>query len=252
MLARMRSTLVASVFAAVTAVSGCNQSTESPGADAGVMPDAVYVVPPDFADRDAAGTLTFHITDDESGKPLPVRVLVTAVPPTPAPRFDRTPGGQVTNGDTGTVVAAGVIGAPEGVMLIKGQAELTMEPGSYDLFITHGPEWEADQRRVTISAANSTAVEAALRRSVDTRGWMAADLHVHTSRSYDSKLQNDSRVVSEVSVGVEMIVTTDHNVLTDLTPEVEQFDYQEIARAFVGDEYNFVEGHGGAYPMPYD
>jgi hypothetical protein len=61
-----------------------------------------------------------------------------------------------------------------------------------------------------------------------------------------------SRVVSEVSVGVELIVTTDHNIASDLQPEVEALGYGPLARAIVGDEFNFAEGHGGVYPVPYD
>ena len=75
---------------------------------------------------------------------------------------------------------------------------------------------------------------------------------MHTRRSYDAFIDLADRVLSEVAVGVELIVTTDHNIASDLQPEVEALGYGQLARAIVGDEFNFAEGHGGVYPMPYD
>src|SRR5206468_3604789 len=124
--------------------------------------------------------------------------------------------------------------------------------GTYDIMVTHGPEWEADQRRVTVADREVVRIDSALRHSVDTRGWLAADLHIHTTRSFDSKIQLDTRVVSEVAVGVELVVATDHNVYTDLQPVIEQLGYESLARGIVGDEFNFLEGHGGLYPVKYD
>lgn len=234
---------LASVLAA-----GCG---DDGGAADAAPADASFVPAPDLADPARAGSLRIRVTDEESGLALPSRVLLQPLGNTPPVRFDRLPSGELTNGLVGTKVSRDVIGAPEGVLLLFGAAELTLDPGSYDLFITHGPEWEADERRVTVEAGKATSVEAKLRHSVDTRGWLAADLHVHAGRSFDSRLQHEARVISEVGVGVELIVATDHNVITDLQPDIEALGYQDVARAIIGDEFNFAEGHGGAYPMPY-
>ena len=215
-----------------------------PGHDAGA--------PPDLEPPQGVGTVLVNALDDDTGLPLPARVLVTAVPPTPSVRFDVDERGRPVNGEFGVRLSPGVIGAPEGVLLVSGSGWFDVPAGTYDLFITRGPEWEADERRVGVVKDHSIRIDSPLRRTVDTSGWLAADLHVHTARSFDSRIPVEDRVVSEVAVGVEVIVATDHNVFSDLQPDVDLFGYHALARAFVGDEFNFWEGHGGAYPMPYD
>ena len=232
---------------------GCDPPPQHGTIDA-VPPPPIDAGPPeaDAGNRSGVGSLELVVTDDETGLTLPSRVLITAVPPTPPIRFDVNARGMVLNGETAASVAPGVMGAPEGVMLYSGAGSMRIPAGTYELFITHGPEWEADTRKVTIGPRDTIRIESALRHSVDTAGWLAADLHVHTARSYDSQLQLDARVISEVAVGVQLIVTTDHNIVTDLQPLIEVLGYRDVARAIVGDEFNFFEGHGGAYPMMYD
>jgi hypothetical protein len=235
------------------ALSACEAPPKGPpgGADLIALAD-LGAGGQDLGPGQGSGLLRVSALDDETGQPMPARVIVTAVGPTPAVRFDYNLQGKIVNGDFGVGLAPGVIGAPEGVLLVGGDGAWPVPAGTYDVFVTRGPEWEAEEKRVTITGKTNAAVVAMLRHSVDTRGWLAADLHVHTGRSYDSRIQVEDRVVTEVAVGVELIVTTDHNVLSDLQPDVELFGYGRIARAIVGDEFNFYEGHGGAYPMPYD
>ncbi len=228
--------------------SGCGQMAMEAPADLGpTEPNDLAMVRPDGSI--GSGYLRLIVTDDQTGLPLPARVLLKGVPPTATPEFDK--GGKL--GKNGTPIGLGVLGAPDGLILPVGDGALPLVAGTYDLFVTHGPEWEAHTQRITLDGKANLTVHAPLRHSVDTRGWMAADLHVHTGRSFDAKgMRVDDRVISEVAVGVEVIVSTDHNVLTDLQPEVEHLGYQQVARAIVGDEFNFKPGHGGAYPMPFD
>jgi hypothetical protein len=215
-----------------------------PPRDAGARPD---LEPPQ-----GVGSIWLSVLDVDTGLPIPARAIITAVAPTPPVRLDVNSQGMPADGRYGVNIAPGVIGAPEGVLLVAGSGGFQLPAGDYDLMLTHGPEWEADQRTITITRDQNLMVTASLRHSVDTTGWLAADLHVHTARSFDSRIQVEDRVVTEVAVGVEVIVATDHNVLSNLQPDVELFGYGSLARAIVGDEFNFYEGHGGAYPMPYD
>jgi hypothetical protein len=225
----------------------------APQRDAGAPADAA--APPADAALPPVGSGYLRIValDDETQRPLPARAVIAALPPTPPVRFDYDPvTGACLNGTDGANIAPAVIGAPEGVLLVAGDGAVALPPGDYRVTVTHGPEWENTTEDVTLTSDRDVVVTAPLRHSVDARGWLSADTHIHTARSFDCKVGLKTRVVSEVAVGVGLIITTDHNVLSNLQPTVEDLGYARLARAIVGDEFNFKEGHGGAYPMPYD
>jgi hypothetical protein len=200
-------------------------------------------------------TIIFNVTDRDTGLPMPSRVIFR---PPPAMGFSdniRSGTWEVNsrNSATGAVVADGVVGSPEGLLLATGFGRVPVPPGSYELFITRGPEYEAADLHLDIKDGEVRRVDAELDRSVDTRGWMAADLHVHTKSSFDSTFPLDRRVISMTSNGVELIVSTDHNVSIDLAPVIAGLGYgEDLVGSVVGDEFNFVSGHGGAYPVTFN
>ncbi len=201
------------------------------------------------------GNLLITVDDEDTNAPVPARVIFR--PPPGSGFADSLTSGTVNplsaGSYTGSQVSPGVIGSPEGVLLANGRGVVPVPAGTYQLFITRGPEYEAVQRTVTVAAGGAEVVQATLVRSVDTRGWLAADMHVHTGRSFDSALLPERRVISMVTNGVEVVVATDHNVFTDLGPVAAGLGYgADLIGTIVGDEFNFAEGHGGAYPMPYD
>ncbi|HZS40862.1 MAG TPA: CehA/McbA family metallohydrolase [Polyangia bacterium] len=206
-------------------------------------------------DGDAGlGHLWFNVTDGDTLAAVPSRVIFR--PPPAAGFADSITSGTFdvhsAGGAMGAVVGPGVLGSPEGVLLVNGQGRVPVPPGTYSLFITRGPEYEAVETTVTIAAGDSQTVNAQLTRSVDTRGWLSADLHVHVNRSKDSQLAADRRIISLVTNDVEIIVPTDHNINTDLAPELAALGYGQYAGTLVGNEFNFHEGHAGAYPVLYD
>ena len=201
------------------------------------------------------GHLWFTVTDHDAQLPLPARVVFR--PPPGAGFADSITSGTYDpsspGGATGAAVGPGVVGTDEGVLLQSGQGVVPVPPGKYKLFFTAGPEYESYETTVTVADGESRMVLADLDHSVDTGGWLSADLHVHTERSFDSKLLLERRVISMVTSGVDLIVTSDHNVLTDLSPVITSLGYgPETVGALVGNEFNFGYGHGGAYPVPYD
>lgn len=219
----------------------------------------------DLAPPHGSGLVTITVLDLQAGMLVPARVIISAVAPTPAVNFDLDPHtgapphgkkGQPLPGAYGFELSPGVLGAPEGLLLQNGAGTFRLPAGTYDLSITRGLEYEMDQRRITVDDLSNVVINSQLSRSVDTTGWLGADLHVHSGRSFDSLIPLDQRVISEVAVGVEVIVATDHNGLTDFGPTLASLGYDtfgaRLAKSVVGDEYNFALGHGGAFPMPFD
>jgi hypothetical protein len=199
--------------------------------------------------------LWFNVTDGDTQLPTPSRVIFR---PSPGAGFadSITSGTQdplSPGGSTGAVVGPGVLGSPEGVLLVDGQGWVPVPPGTYGLFITRGPEYEAVETQVTVKAGETQTVNAELMRTVDTHNWLSADLHVHVNHSRDSKMPPDRRVISMASNNIEIMVTTDHNINSDLSGEIAGLGYGgDVIGSLVGNEFNFQQGHGGAYPVPYD
>ncbi len=199
--------------------------------------------------------LWFNITDGDTQAPIPARVIFR--PPPGAGFADSITHGkfdpQSPGSFTGAVVGPSVLGSPEGVLLMNGAGVVPVPPGTYSLFITRGPEYEAVEASVTVGPDQDLPVRAQLDRTVDTRGWLAADMHVHINRSGDSQLLADRRVISMVTNGVELIVPTDHNVNSDLTLAISQMGYtSQLVASIPGDEYNFKYGHASAFPVAYE
>jgi len=258
----------AALLPAVIALAACDQGHDmfGSGIDSGevhfdgAIPDLAQLQPLDgnVLPLDGGGPwahLIFTISDGDTGLPVPARVIFR---PVPGSGFadsltSGTPNPMSPGTSTGAVVGPGVLGSPEGVMLAGGQGVVPVPPGTYSLFITRGPEYEAAETSVTVQAGEVVPVSTTLMRTVDTVGWLAADMHVHVGYSFDSKLPAERRVISMVSNGVEVIVATDHNVNTDLAPVAASLGYGgDLVSTVVGDEFNFKEGHGGAYPLVYD
>ena len=62
-----------------------------------------------------------------------------------------------------------------------GRVRRELEPGSYDVIVSYGPEFDAVFTRVEAQRGKETLVEAKLNRSVRTEGWISTDFHSHSS-----------------------------------------------------------------------
>ena len=69
---------------------------------------------------------------------------------------------------------------------ISGDITLPIAPGTYDVVVSRGYEYEVERQTVTVTAGQTTQVDALLDHVVDTTGVQCADFHVHTWRSNDS------------------------------------------------------------------
>lgn len=211
-------------------------------ADAGVP----VVAPPDMAMApQMQSALKLRVRSSDDLERMPARVIITAVPPTPPPPFPR-------DGAMARAFGPDALSIPDGVLLLTGEAELPLAAGTYELVFLQGPEYEQVTQQVTIADNAVTPLEVVLSHSVRTPGWLAADMHIHTGRSFDSKLLPAHRVVAEVAAGVEVLVPTDHIYHHDLQPYIKALGYDARAVSVPGSEYGFKHGHLGVYPVEFD
>ena len=93
-------------------------------------------------------------------------------------------------------------------------------PGHYLLRFTHGPEYELAERRIEVKPGETTAVSAALHRTVDTRGWVSTDFHSHSTESGDNYCATDDRIINLAAEQLEFAPTTEHNRIFDWAPHI--------------------------------
>jgi len=96
-------------------------------------------------------------------------------------------------------------------------------------------------------------VTARLEHVVDTHDWLSADFHVHAARSPDSRVPMQDRIYEFVADDVQMIVSTDHNVISDYEPYIRELNAGRYITSAIGDELTTNGwGHFGAFPLPHD
>jgi len=188
-----------------------------------------------------------------AGERVPARVSVSCVgpcPDRPTPRerdvsTDALPGGYAAIEPTD----------PDGT------ATLPLHPGTYRVSVTRGLEWSvwpADApdnggRLVELEAGETRSLRAEIAQVVQPQGAIGGDFHVHGVRSSDSLVGKRDRVMNFVSEGVDVLVSSDHDVVTDYSPTVEALGVGDEIVAVAGDEITTAElGHFNAFPLPFD
>lgn len=143
---------------------------------------------------------------DERGRPLPSKLSLEK-DGRPEPLFP----------DLG-----GLDGADRFVWTGNGSIERRLAPGAYELLVSAGPERDIYRERVVLEAGQSLEREVVLRRVLATPGWISADLHLHQAPSPEADVGLEARVVAVAAEGVQFAAATDHYVVTDFAPTVQE------------------------------
>jgi hypothetical protein len=205
----------------------------------------------------ATGGLRVSVLD-ASGNAVPARVSVIGFDPSPEPTifsqaFPVLPATTtgVLNDITRDRLGAGFVAL--GFAGASGVAELALEPGSYQVYVTRGSEWSVFSAPVTTTAGDTTVVEARIARVVNTEGFISSDYHVHMVNSPDSRIANATRVLSFAAEGVDNLIATDHDAITDLAPTIRELGLAPFLHTTIGEEITtFDYGHFNAYPQARD
>lgn len=187
----------------------------------------------------ARGLVRFEVTD-EAGRPLPARVFAQGLGATADPDF----------GESDVPLAT-----QHAVYLPPGGAVHPYPLGRYRLTLERGFEYERHEEEVQVRSEATVTVKARLRRVVDTRGFLAADLHLHAAPSSDAPMSLEDRVRSLAAVGVEVGVATDHNQVTDYAPAIRAAGLEDFVASVVGEEVTTNGhrlGHWNIFPVAPD
>ncbi len=151
---------------------------------------------------------------------LPARPGHLSVTATDARRNVRIPARLIVRGALGTSDPElgpeyRATGAGRIVIAMNGDAVVPLPSGTYDVSVSHGPEWTLHRARVSVEPTHGASIRAALSRVWDMSDWTACDLHVHALPSFDSQVPIEDRVASLVAEGIEFAVPSEHNVIGD-------------------------------------
>lgn len=187
----------------------------------------------DFA-MGAQGTLAWRIAGDD-GRAPPVKIAVLGEGETTDPRF-------------GPAFRAS--GAENFVMSPRGVGEVPVAAGTYRVVATRGPEFELVDRRVTVKEGERTEITGTLKRAFETPGFISSDLHQHSAPSFDSGVSLADRALANAAEGVEVLVSTEHNVVTDFRPVIAETGLGRVVFPLSGTEATtHTVGHFNALPI---
>jgi hypothetical protein len=197
------------------------------------------------ANRREEGLLVYDVRDAASGQPIPCKLTFVGVDGTPKPAF--------THNDIGRPEGELTIAAFARVFSAVGSQQIRVPYGHYDVYVSRGPEWDMAISSNVKIGPEEAKVTAQLRHVVDTTGWLSADFHVHAAPSPDSIVPLTHRIIEFVADGIDMIVATDHNTVTDYAPSIHQLGLDSLITSAMGDELTTNGwGHFGAFPLPQD
>jgi len=138
------------------------------------------------------------------------------------------------------------------IFLPRGEGEATVVPGTYRVVFSRGEEYSAVALTdVVLEAGSETDLEATIHRTWETDGLISGEFHQHCTRSFDSSVTERDRLLSNIVEGVDFVGPSDHDVITDFTPWLDELDAHDLIYAMPGTEVspNFV--HLNAMPMEY-
>lgn len=190
---------------------------------------------------DEASFLQVDVTDAATLGAVPAKVTVVGTDPSPGDSIfrdqkDRLPSAVSTAFNS-----------------MNGSFVVPLEPGDYDVYASRGMEWSLAQSPITVVAGASTSASLVIGRVVDTPNWISGDFHVHMMNSPDSGVTVRDRVVSGAAEGLDVIVATDHDYVTDLTPVIGSLGLESEVATSIGDEISTTAiGHFISFPLTVD
>lgn len=198
-------------------------------------------------------TITVHVRDAR-GLPMPGKATVLCHGACATARADATAGLFRDVKSDGLPTVGGHEVFAYRYLDPSGDATIPVAAGDYTVYLSRGPEYALASQDVELGADGAATVEARLAHVVDTTGWMSGDLHVHAVNSPDSPVGNVERLESFMAEGVDVIVSTDHDFVTDFAPFMAQIPGStRFMKAITGVELTtFDYGHYNAFPLTAD
>lgn len=182
----------------------------------------------------AASAIQFDVTD-ESGKSIPCKAHFKPLDEN-APKLNLGPKWRAH-------------GCVDQYHSEKGQFTVQLPAGKYRVVVVRGPEYSHLQQEVTVEAEKEFAFKGVLKRLVDTKGWISADFHNHSTPSGDNVCDTDGRIINIAVEHLEFTPTTEHNRLFDWEPTIKALGLESFIKTVKGMELTGSRQHFNAFPF---
>lgn len=131
----------------------------------------------------------------------------------------------------------------------NGQFRQPLPPGEYEIIVTRGIEFSHLRQAVKLAAGQTATVKGVMKRLVDTRGWVSADYHNHSTPSGDNTCGTDDRLINLAAEGVEFVPTTEHNRFYDWRPHIIRLGLTNHLQTVSGVELTGSGAHFNSFPF---
>ncbi len=131
----------------------------------------------------------------------------------------------------------------------SGKISVGLPAGKYTVYAGRGFEYGVDSVNLALKAGEYFYKKLFIQREVSTLGWISSDTHIHTltySGHGDANLRE--RVLTIAGEGLELPVSTDHNILVDLKPFAIDNRVDKYFTSIIGNEITTKVGHFNLFP----
>ncbi len=188
------------------------------------------------------GVVVGRVTDPQ-GAPLPCKIQF---------RGRRAVGAEASSPDPDFGPDSGHTAVKNLVYSHDGRFRQEVPPGDYEVIVSYGPEYDAAFVPLTVERGRETPLEAVLRRSVDTRGWISSDFHSHATESGDNTTSQFGRVQNLLCEHIEFAPCTEHNRISSYDAHLERLGATDRMATCSGMELTgslLPVNHQNAFPL---
>lgn len=174
---------------------------------------------------------------DDLGRPIPAKVQLVAKQGGSDPDF----------GPTSAITAVKNL-----IYTANGTFTQEVDPGDYLAIVSHGNEYDAAFLDISIVEGRITDLESALKRSVDTRGWVSTEYHSHSSPSGDNVSHQTGRVLNLLAENIEFAPCTEHNRIDTYADDLALLNATALMATCTGMELTggpLPINHQNAFPL---
>lgn len=174
---------------------------------------------------------------DQSGKPIPAKIEFVGNGSTATPDFGP---------DSAEHFVRNLAYTADGTF------ETPLPAGTYDVTISHGPEYDAVFTQLRVTEGKLAILNGTLTHSVKTPGWVSTDYHSHSSPSGDNTGSQRGRVLNLLAEQIDFAPCTEHNRVETYADDIEALNAGKFMATVSGMELTgspLPLNHQNAFPM---